>query len=184
MDQERSFAGKAISFTLKEYDMWWPWALVTGKDFIIGRQHTYKLGFPGGTVVKNLPAKAEDSGLIPESGIFPGEGMATHSSVLAWEIPRKVDPGWLQSMGSQTAGHDWAHTCTHAYLQVRRALTWKCWDIPPRKSTEDKGVEGGDTKEVVYISLKNKEKFGWFGMVMVLRVYLILYTVRPQSATG
>ena len=32
------------------------------------------LGFPGGLVVKNLPANAEDMGLIPGSGRFPGEG--------------------------------------------------------------------------------------------------------------
>ena len=32
------------------------------------------------------------------------EGMATHSSVLAWEIPRTEEPDGLQSMGSQTVG--------------------------------------------------------------------------------
>ena len=30
------------------------------------------------------------------------EGMATHSSVLAWEIPRTEEPGRLQSMGLDT----------------------------------------------------------------------------------
>ena len=34
------------------------------------------------------------------------EGMATHSSILAWRIPRTEEPGGLQSMGSQRAGHD------------------------------------------------------------------------------
>ena len=34
------------------------------------------------------------------------EGMATHSSVLAWRIPRTEEPGGLQSMGVQRAGHD------------------------------------------------------------------------------
>ena len=29
------------------------------------------------------------------------EGMATHSSILAWRIPRTEEPGGLQSMGSQ-----------------------------------------------------------------------------------
>ena len=33
------------------------------------------------------------------------EGMATHSSVLAWRSPRTEEPGGLQSMGSQRAGH-------------------------------------------------------------------------------
>ena len=32
--------------------------------------------------------------------------MATHSSILAWRIPWTGEPGRLQSMGSQTAGHD------------------------------------------------------------------------------
>ena len=32
--------------------------------------------------------------------------MATHSNVLAWRIPWKEEPGGLQSMGSQRAGHD------------------------------------------------------------------------------
>ena len=35
------------------------------------------------------------------------EEMATHSSVLAWRIPRTEEPGRLQSMGSQRVGHDW-----------------------------------------------------------------------------
>ena len=34
------------------------------------------------------------------------EEMATHSSILAWEIPWTVEPGGLQSMGSQRIGHD------------------------------------------------------------------------------
>ena len=34
--------------------------------------------------------------------------MATHSSTLAWKIPRTEKPGRLQSMGSQRVGHDWA----------------------------------------------------------------------------
>ena len=32
--------------------------------------------------------------------------MATHSSILAWEIPQTEEPGRLQSMGSQRVGHD------------------------------------------------------------------------------
>ena len=34
------------------------------------------------------------------------EGMATHSSTLAWRIPWTEEPGGLQSMGSQTIRHD------------------------------------------------------------------------------
>ena len=34
------------------------------------------------------------------------EGMAAHSSVLAWRIPWTEEPGGLQAMGSQSEGHD------------------------------------------------------------------------------
>ena len=36
------------------------------------------------------------------------EGMATHSSILAWEIPWTEEPGGLQSMESPRVGHNWA----------------------------------------------------------------------------
>ena len=34
------------------------------------------------------------------------DGMATHSSILAWKIPMDREAGGLQSMGSQRVGHD------------------------------------------------------------------------------
>ena len=34
------------------------------------------------------------------------KGKATHSSILAWKIPRTEEPDGLQSMGSQRVGHD------------------------------------------------------------------------------
>ena len=34
----------------------------------------YIFGFPGGSVVKNLPANAGDAGSIPGLGSYPGEG--------------------------------------------------------------------------------------------------------------
>ena len=38
---------------------------------------------------------------IPRSGRVPGGSMATHSSILAWEIPWPEEPEGIQSMGSQ-----------------------------------------------------------------------------------
>ena len=38
------------------------------------------------------------------------EGMATHSSILAWRIPWTEEPSGLRSTGSQRVGHGWAHT--------------------------------------------------------------------------
>ena len=34
--------------------------------------------------------------------------LATHSSILDWEIPWTEEPGGLQSIGSQIVGHDWS----------------------------------------------------------------------------
>ena len=50
--------------------------------------------------VEKLPANAGDAGLLlgPEDPLE--EEMATHSSILAWEIPWTEEPGGLQSMGS------------------------------------------------------------------------------------
>ena len=43
------------------------------------------------------------------------EEVATHSSVLVWEIPWTEEPGGLQSMGLQTVRHDQAHRL-HSYI--------------------------------------------------------------------
>ena len=58
---------------------------------------TLNMGFPDGSVVKNLPANAEDLGSIPGSGRSPGEGNATP----LLENPRTEEPDGLQSMGLQ-----------------------------------------------------------------------------------
>ena len=56
------------------------------------------MGFPCGSVVKNLPANAgdaRDTGSIPGlEGLLEKE-MVTHSSILAWEIPFTEEPGGL-----------------------------------------------------------------------------------------
>ena len=59
-------------------------------------------------MVKNIPAKAEEVGSVPGSRRAPGERkMATHSSILVWEIPWTEEPGGLQYMVSQKK-HDLA----------------------------------------------------------------------------
>ena len=60
-------------------------------------------------MVKKLPANAadvRDVGSIPGSGSPLEEGMATHSSILAWRIPWTEEPGGLQSMGLHRVIHD------------------------------------------------------------------------------
>ena len=52
-------------------------------------------------VVKNSSANAGDAGSISGPGRSPGKEMATHSSILAWEIPWTEKPSGLQPTGSQ-----------------------------------------------------------------------------------
>ena len=58
-------------------------------------------GFPGGSVVKNLPAEQETQVLFLGWQDPQEKEMATHSSILAWEIPWTEEAGRLQSMESQ-----------------------------------------------------------------------------------
>ena len=57
--------------------------------------------------------------------------MATCSTILAWRIPWTVEPGGLQSMGSQRVECDWAtnhtHTHTHTHAHTRLTLCLTFW---------------------------------------------------------
>ena len=60
-------------------------------------------------VVKNPPANAGDKEIWVRSLGWEDplkEGMATHSSILAWRIPWTEEPGELQSIGSKRIRHD------------------------------------------------------------------------------
>ena len=70
--------------------------------------------------VKNLPAVQE---MQVQSLCWADpleEGVETHSSILAWEIPWTEEPGELQSMGSKRAGHNLAAEHTH----MQRLKRW------------------------------------------------------------
>ena len=76
------------------------WRGGIGRHFTAGNQDEGRLAL----VVKNLPASAGD---IRPRGQDPlEEGTATHSTVLAWIVPWTQEPGGLQSIGSQRAGHN------------------------------------------------------------------------------
>ena len=64
------------------------------------------MGFPGGSVVKIPPAKQEMwvQSLGWENSLE--KEIATHSSILAWEIPWTEEPGGLQSTGLQKNRHN------------------------------------------------------------------------------
>ena len=69
-----------------------------GSIIIIGR-------FPRGSDNESA-CNAGDLGLIPGSEDPLEKEMATHSSILAWKMPRPEEPGGLQSTGLQRVGHD------------------------------------------------------------------------------
>ena len=79
-----------------------------------------RTGPPDGSVVKNPPANTGNSNSIPELRRSFGEGMATHSSILTWEIQWTKEPGGLQSIGSRRVRHDLAteHTHTHTHTHT------------------------------------------------------------------
>ena len=66
---------------------------------------TYK-GFPGGSVVENLPVMQETQVLSLGWKEPLEKSMAAHSSILAWRIPWTEEPGGLLSKGSHRVGLD------------------------------------------------------------------------------
>ena len=93
------------------------------------------LGFPDGPAVKNLPALGGTWVQFLGREDPLEEGMATHSSILAWRIPWMEELGGLQSMELQRVRHDWAtkKSCTRNTIclhpvpqcQLYRALDGK-----------------------------------------------------------
>ena len=55
--------------------------------------------------VESLPAVQEGLGSIPGQKDLLGKGMATHSGTLAWKTTWTEEPGGLQSVRLQRAGH-------------------------------------------------------------------------------
>ena len=92
-------------------------------------------------LVKNLPA-------IQETQVRPQgwedtleEGMATHSSILAWRIPWMEEPGGKWSMGSQTDTNE--HTHRHIYKTISSSVSrylkqYNCLFHFEKKSKENK----------------------------------------------
>ena len=67
---------------------------------------THSEDMPVAQMVKNLPATQETRVQSLGWEVPLEEGMAIHSSILAWRIPGIEKSGGLQSVGSQRVGHD------------------------------------------------------------------------------
>ena len=69
---------------------------------------TALLDFPGGSVVKNPPANAGDTGLIPEPGRSPREGNGNPFQVLPGKFHRQSSLVGYSPWSCKTAGHNLA----------------------------------------------------------------------------
>ena len=144
-------------------------------------------------MVKNPPAKQ-----VTKTPSLGGEdplekGMATHSGILAWEIPWTEELGGLQSMGSQRIGHIRSVYCLSCVCSITQSYTTLCssMDCNPRGSSVH-GISQARILEWVAISfsncisyftyVKNESHFGnslvnqWLG--------LGAFTARPGLIPG
>ena len=58
------------------------------------------MGFPGNSVVKNLPANVGDTSLMPESGRYPGEGNGNSLQYCCLGNPRDRGTWWATVHGA------------------------------------------------------------------------------------
>ena len=108
------------------------------------------VGFPGGASRKELTCQCtrHETQLWSLDQEDPlEEGMATHSSILAWRISRTEEPGRLQSMGLQGIRHDWSDSTqlTDAPSRALEVLHDSCCSYQP---TMPAGISG-----CIYVSL-------------------------------
>ena len=115
-------------------------------------------------MVKNPPANAGAAGDLDWEDPLKKE-MATHSSILAWEILRIEEPGGLQSMGSQRVGHDLATKQQHSQWrktesfspQIRNKTRMPTLTTSIQHSTGNFSQEKSDNKRNKYLQTGNKE---------------------------
>ena len=88
------------------------------------------MGFLSGSVLKNPPAIQKTQEMRVQSlghEDLLEEGMATHSGILAWKIPRTEEPDGLQSIGSQRVRHDWSDWAWYGMAFLTIIIMLCCW---------------------------------------------------------
>ena len=111
------------------------WSDQVSKTCIFSIIQSMLWGFPGGSVIKNLPANTEDMSWIPGSGRYPGEGIG--NPLQYFELPR-----WLNGKESTY------RSCRrHRFHPWVRKIPWrqKWWPIPvflPGKSHGQRSLAG------------------------------------------
>ena len=155
----------------------------------------YPCGFPDGSVGKESPIMHETRvrSLGQEDPLV--EGMATHSSILAWRIPWTEETGGLQSLGLQRVEHDWSDwECMHAWDTygelLDRQLDSKMWRLEVKLGLENyswKNIYGDKGKKSNWIG-KRKIWTGGYRRSqrrnVSRRLWWKLYWALPKSWAG
>ena len=89
-----------------------------------GYSHQYSWASLVAQTVKNPPAIQETWVWSLGWEVPLEEGMATHSSILAWRIPMDNEPGGVQFMGSQRVRHDWVTKQSTGQYRVLSRVPW------------------------------------------------------------
>ena len=90
--------------------------------------------------------------------------MATHSSILVWKIPWTEEPSGLQSMRSQSTGHDWVTNTLHFFNQRSEN---KRVNIRKKKGGKDK--DSINQSLVRLMKKANKTYYEWEGDTIIHR---------------
>ena len=128
------------------------------------------MGLWGGLVVKNLPRmkkmqKTPVQSLAQQNTLE--EGLAPHSSTLAWRSPWTEEPGRLQSIGLQSVRHDWNDWASMHPHTIYNTLLVEVW----RSSHSDTHVL---LFEINFANKLIEEKFSFSTKRRVL-------TLRPKN---
>ena len=108
------------------------------------------IGLPQWLNGKESAWSEKDSGSVPGSGTSPGEGKATHSSILAWEIPWTEEPGGsCKRVGHARTTNNkdiyiYTHTNTHTFpWEMLKALlkAGKDWRQKEKRAAGDDMVK-------------------------------------------
>ena len=100
-------------------------------EHVIISYHCLRKGFPDGSVVKNLPAMQKMWFWSLGWEDLLEKEKTTHSSIAAWGIRWKEEPGGLQSMASQRVRHDLAtdfyllKNCLRKCFSRKVSMKWK-----------------------------------------------------------
>ena len=115
------------------------------------------------------------------------KAMATHSSILAWEIPWMEDPSGLQSMGLKRVGHDWANSLS-LFTSMHWRRTWQPTPVfLPGESQGWRSLVGCHLRDCTESDwwltlLSSSSSFQWIFRVYFLYDWLVWSPCSPRNS--